>query len=63
MKPIQAAIIVFIICALITLSLAWLSGYNFDHRGESIALTFYVFLIVSGLASGITYDISKKDPK
>jgi hypothetical protein len=38
--------LLFILLILLSLFIWWLSGYNFDHRSESVAVGFFINLFV-----------------
>ena len=51
MKPLIAFLITAIICAFI----AWLGGYDFDHRGDQVALGFIMSFFTSLVPAGLAF--------
>ncbi len=55
MKKILIATGAFFAVFLLISSIAWVGGYNFDHRGPDIASGYMICLLFGGLASGLIF--------
>lgn len=63
MKALIAAVVAFVSGALVFCGLAWLGGYDFDHRSIYVAEGFFWILLLSiGAAVGAYHRVKKGSP-
>ena len=52
-------VIVFTIVSALCAVIAWLSGYDFDHRSSDVAFGFFITIYLAGFAAWFTWLNSK----
>lgn len=48
------AVMVFAVFCMLSSLIAWLAGYNFDHRGVDVAVWAFITVIMAALIGAMT---------